>query len=179
MSDIVERLHKVVTGTYEGCAWDIAAQAADEIERLRTRQSCEGDQPYICHALATARSDNERLRQRVEFLMGIVDVRENETARLREENRELAGAAYAANELCRARDAAWAECDALREKVANWEYSAKYDDVHVAALRKDAERYRWLRDESHKHLAWGAKHGIVRIGDGLDSAIDAAMGERP
>lgn len=30
--------------------------AIAEIERLRTRQSCEGDQPYICHALATARS---------------------------------------------------------------------------------------------------------------------------
>ncbi len=56
MSDIVERLHKVVMGTHEGYPWDIAAQAADEIERLRTRQSCEGDQPYICHALATARS---------------------------------------------------------------------------------------------------------------------------
>lgn len=63
----IERLRKLLGHDYWTAGAEIDALKL-EIERLRTRQSCEGDQPYICHALATARSDNERLRQRNEEL---------------------------------------------------------------------------------------------------------------
>ena len=70
---------------YCTCAtsWDGFCQFHDqinslkaEIERLHSEQTCEGDKPYICHALATVRSENEQLRQRVELLLGVIDTRE-------------------------------------------------------------------------------------------------------
>lgn len=79
----------------------------------------------------------------------------------------------------------------LREKIANWEYSAKYDDVHVAALRKDAERLDWLERHLFEgkwdgtigrpkswHMAGPYRHTLKTMhGDTLRKAIDAAMGE--
>lgn len=63
----------------------LIACARNEIERLRSRQTCEGDQPYICHALATARSDCERLRQQ----LGTPLETERENERLLRENESL------------------------------------------------------------------------------------------
>jgi hypothetical protein len=57
---------------------------------------------------------------------------------------------------------------------------AEYDALAAErdALRKDAERYRWLRDKKHPSL------GLTRLvlndtPHGIDAAIDAAMGEKP
>ena len=47
--------------------------------------------------------------------------------------------------------------------------------VEVAALTKDAERYRWLRDEAYSYF-WSGYVGIYRR-TGLDKSIDAAMKE--
>jgi len=56
----------------------------------------------------------------------------------------------------------------------------------VDALRKDAERYRWLRDKAdpdsnqpyvtvYKKNSWGKWFNSVEIGSFLDAAIDAAI----
>ena len=47
--------------------------------------------------------------------------------------------------------------------------------AEVAELRRDAERYRWLKDN---HLQTGADSWI-RTGEDLEEAIDAALGEQP
>lgn len=50
----------------------------------------------------------------------------------------------------------------------------------LEALRKDAERYRWLRNRSPMPLlqiAWGASKEACAIGGDCDAAIDAAMKE--
>ena len=51
------------------------------------------------------------------------------------------------------------------------------DDID--ALRADAARYRWLRDESHKsfHIVMG--HGKYVDGHDADASIDAAIKETP
>jgi hypothetical protein len=54
----------------------------------------------------------------------------------------------------------FAERDALRAEVEQ--------------LRKDAERYRWLRDDN----AYFPEEEMIRGGDELDAAIDAAMERR-
>lgn len=45
-----------------------------------------------------------------------------------------------------------------------------------AALRKDAERYRWLRDKKHPSLGF-TRLVLNDTPHGIDAAIDAAMGE--
>lgn len=51
-------------------------------------------------------------------------------------------------------------------------------EAYLVVLRKDAERYRWLRDPENK-LVGESPSGIgiweYRAGDELDAAIDAAM----
>lgn len=47
--------------------------------------------------------------------------------------------------------------------------------AEVAELRRDAERYRWLKAN---HLQTGADSWI-RTGEDLEEAIDAALGEQP
>ena len=50
-----------------------------------------------------------------------------------------------------------------------------------AALRKDAERYRWLRNPppgAHEHLAVCTQDEAL-FEESLDTAIDAAMKEKP
>ena len=61
-------------------------------------------------------------------------------------------------------------------------YNRLVDDVHAAraerdALRTDAERYRWLRDESCGHPFW-KQFDAGMTSNGMDSAIDAAIGEK-
>ena len=48
-------------------------------------------------------------------------------------------------------------------------------DIEVAELRRDAERYRWLKAN---HLQTGTDSWI-RTGEDLEEAIDAALGEQP
>jgi hypothetical protein len=50
-----------------------------------------------------------------------------------------------------------------------------------AALRKDAERYRWLRDSAGNDIMEKlmAECSPPRWDELVDAAIDAAMGERP
>jgi hypothetical protein len=64
---------------------------------------------------------------------------------------------------------------AVRQQAAD---ALKRLTAENAALRKDAERYRWLRVIQHPSL------GLTRLvlNDtpyGIDAAIDAAMGEKP
>ncbi|MNE89385.1 hypothetical protein D3C80_1867900 [compost metagenome] len=50
--------------------------------------------------------------------------------------------------------------------------------AEAAALRKDAERYRWLRDEcgvvAYKEIAGSIGPGMLPSGEKLEAAIDAA-----
>jgi hypothetical protein len=52
--------------------------------------------------------------------------------------------------------------------------------AEVEALRKDAERYKWLRD--HGDTGCTEKDGYggqtLRMDERLDAAIDAAMGDK-
>lgn len=53
----------------------------------------------------------------------------------------------------------------------------------IQQLRKDAERYRWLRDScgivEYKKAFGGIGSGMLPSGDALDSSIDAAMEVKP
>jgi hypothetical protein len=51
----------------------------------------------------------------------------------------------------------------------------------LAALRKDAERYRWLRAHGDNHCTEKDGYGgqTLKMGDCLDVAVDAAMAPRP
>lgn len=53
--------------------------------------------------------------------------------------------------------------------------------AEVEALRKDAERYRWLRDSAGNDIMEKlmAECSPPRWDELVDAAIDAAMGERP
>lgn len=67
------------------------------------------------------------------------------------------------------------QCTVTRRDIAisGLENQVKSLRARVAELEADAARYRWLRDESRKHLAWSARHAIVsNSGQYLDSAID-------
>lgn len=51
---------------------------------------------------------------------------------------------------------------------------------HIRALRKDAERYRWLRsDAPEPDLIIEDMYESALCGEDLDAAIDAAMEKRP
>jgi hypothetical protein len=67
-------------------------------------------------------------------------------------------------------------------------YAAKIEELiaerdklraELAELRRDAERYRWLRDaEDRSYVALAMENGSEPVwisGDELDAAIDAAM----
>jgi hypothetical protein len=78
-------------------------------------------------------------------------------------------------------DALAAENAALKAQLA---YAASTGDecaIEVEALRKDAERYRWLRDATGWSIQqWLGLSGVwteYLSGKNLDAAIDAAMGE--
>ncbi len=76
------------------------------------------------------------------------------------------------------------DCDAAAE-AASYEYVMDCKDEEIArlraeadALRKDAERYRWLRDQ---HASEGRSFHVREpnsevVSRNLDFAIDAAMG---
>lgn len=69
---------------------------------------------------------------------------------------------------------AWANEVTTRQQAA-----AQLRSLHTEneALRKDAERYRWLRDEAYGYF-W-VNHGGCYPRRGLDVAIDAAMKGQP
>ena len=63
-------------------------------------------------------------------------------------------------------------------------YAASTGDecaIEVEALRKDAERYRWLRDSAGNDIMEKlmAECSPPRWDELVDAAIDAAMGEKP
>ena len=45
----------------------------------------------------------------------------------------------------------------------------------LAALRKDAERYRWLRDEEGAHAIFSALYFNTQTPEQLDAELDAAI----
>ena len=47
-------------------------------------------------------------------------------------------------------------------------------EAELAALRADAERYRWLV-ENAKHIPWSKQFPGLNADTGLDAAIDAAI----
>ena len=65
------------------------------------------------------------------------------------------------------------------EEDANGDW-VRYDDAQaeLAALRKDAERYRWLRDKSPPHWTMDVGGFPLFKGD-FDAAIDRAMTRGP
>lgn len=97
----------------------------------------------------------------------------------------LIDAARISRALVAERDALQAKLDALREAAAHADVQyhlllGKYDalDGKLDAVTKDAERYRFLRDEE-AHRPFGRYPVIVgRFGQELDTAIDAAMQQR-
>lgn len=66
--------------------------------------------------------------------------------------------------------------------VAPWRERAERAEAEVERLRKDAERYRWLRDPASNldciHTEPRANTLSVLSGKELDTAIDTAMKER-
>jgi hypothetical protein len=94
-------------------------------------------------------------------------------------------AVWAANEIerLRAENAALrAENAALREQLRLCNIDQANAETENAALREDAERYRWLRDNARFHADYPAHlkslvfKGVVRW-ETLDGAIDAARKE--
>lgn len=91
---------------------------------------------------------------------------------------------------------AWAEVGAELHKMLGGEYSssttrfaweawqAALASPEVQALRKDAERYRWLREQHEKPVGWlticeaGTWDLKPWSGDDPDTTIDAAMEEQ-
>jgi hypothetical protein len=67
----------------------------------------------------------------------------------------------------------------LKECVLASDYDALASERD--ALRKDAERYRWLRDSAGNDIMEKlmAECSPPRWDELVDAAIDAAMGERP
>ena len=67
-----------------------------EIERLRARQTCEGDKPYVCHALATARAElcDKWNKQIVRSARDAAEI-DRMRARLAEANPVFAGEGFA------------------------------------------------------------------------------------
>ncbi|MFE1816452.1 hypothetical protein [Metapseudomonas otitidis] len=68
--------------------------------------------------------------------------------------------------------------------IAVWRGRTQRAEIELEACRKDAERYRWLRDQCHRD--WDVMYTDIQIyipGEGiedhddLDAAIDAAMQE--
>ncbi|MBH3361360.1 hypothetical protein [Pseudomonas guariconensis] len=84
-----------------------------------------------------------------------------------------------------------AEIEHLQDLVAEWRRSspvlpsracaAIIDQLKAEneALRKDAERYRWLRDQcgivEYKSIAGSVGRGMLPSGEKLQAAVDAAM----
>ena len=48
-------------------------------------------------------------------------------------------------------------------------------EAEIAALRVDAERYRWLRDADGSHSIFSALYFNAQTRDEIDAGIDAAM----
>ena len=61
-------------------------------------------------------------------------------------------------------------------------YASKIEELIAErdALRKDAERYRWLRDPASKDAYDTFAAAYFNAGpEGMDAAIDAAMAQQP
>lgn len=66
---------------------------------------------------------------------------------------------------------------ALRDAMA----ALREHTADAAALRKDAERYRWLRDHGDGRCSEKDGYGgqTLKMGECLDAAVDAAMAAAP
>ena len=53
-----------------------------------------------------------------------------------------------------------------------------YMQAENEALRKDALRYRWMREHANEEMVWDDCCRDVLTGDSLDRAIDYAIGEQ-
>lgn len=72
--------------------------------------------------------------------------------------------------------------DSVRRMMAKKDEEISRLRAEADLLRKDAERYRWLRDKAPEEwdvTRWlDNEHQEVHVQDYLDEAIDAAMGEQ-
>lgn len=157
MTDIVERLRKVAEGTYGGYTHDVAAQAADEIERLREEVSVRLAQ------VETHLQANVRLE-----------------ARLAEAELNLAEVPT----LCRRYEARLAEVERWKQYVIDYapdvadeaDAFLAPDSASVAMDRpwqeivKDATRYMWLRREHERERNLFPLAAVVWKGAGRESA---------
>lgn len=71
------------------------------------------------------------------------------------------------------------ECDCLSAQLINANRERDQIKAENDALRKDAERYRWLRDQcgvvEYKAIAGSVGRGMLPSGEKLQAAVDAAM----
>lgn len=71
-------------------------------------------------------------------------------------------------------------CDSkTMRKAARWAEQAVLQSPEIQALRKDAERYRWLRSDDSADIVDCLDFSGVVDGQELDAAIDAAMEKQP
>ena len=74
-----------------------------------------------------------------------------------------------------------AENAGLKTGYAAYEQAGVGLKAEVQALRKDAERYRWLRDQcgivEYQAIAGSIGSGMLPSGESLDAALSAAIGQ--
>ena len=71
------------------------------------------------------------------------------------------------------------EVERLREQLRLANIDASNEAAENEALRRDAERYRWLRDKAPPDIGDMASVRDSHDPSEIDAAIDAAMGDKP
>lgn len=116
-------------------------------------------------------ADNERL----------TEVAKLEIDKSGECSREVAGARMTLSALERNNRDLKAEIAGLRTGYAAYEQVNAELKAELEVLRKDAERYRWLRDQcgvvEYQSIAGAIGSGMLPSGENLDAALSAAMGQ--
>jgi chromosome segregation ATPase len=140
-----------------------AERAEREIEdRRRRHEHTEREACNLASMLSGARNRADRHAEQSELNMRRAVAAESKLAEV-ERERDEARAAFGA-----------AQGVAVQEKQR-----AEAAEAQVAELRKDAERYRWLRVNPNNHCVTyefrdGSGYGYL-VEDELDAAIDAAL----
>lgn len=122
----------------------------------------------LCQARDDARKERDQLKAEVETLTAAAQALRDEWRKDQAEVERLTAELYEAKEFQPIGEACLSNRDTLRESLGLKLGEHLHD--HVEALRKDAYRYRWLRNGSDYSVA-------VHEGPELDKVIDRAMSE--
>jgi hypothetical protein len=160
---------------------EILTETRDEIERLerelaeaRNRQSCENGQPWVCHALATARSEL------AQYENVVIPSWKREEEGWRQDEKDAVEFRRVLAEQCDRLERELAEArDGFKEAMSD--HADTLD--RLAEAERDAARYRWLREADI--VDWdaipfpvGYDHPDDTLDDlakMLDASIDACM----